>query len=176
VVDGSGEVVARGRNRIFEESAPSGEIAGSFIAHAELNALGRLPARDGRPYEDHVLYTTLEPCALCVGAAMMVVVGGIRFASADHYGGGTALRLENPHTLRSPLVLEGPLDGGPGQLGELFHVAHFLWRKPEGVVISSHRERNPELVELAERLDLMGAARDGANFDDVVALVASGRA
>ncbi len=43
VADASGEIVARGRNRIFEEEAPPGQLAGTYLAHAELNALAGLP-------------------------------------------------------------------------------------------------------------------------------------
>jgi tRNA(Arg) A34 adenosine deaminase TadA len=175
VADGAGEIVARGRNRIFEDTAPPGQLAGSYLAHAELNALAGLPmlgARDGRgPFDGHTLYTTLEPCALCVGAALMMMVGQVRFASADHYGGGRELRLENPHTARLPLVLSGPLDGRLGELGELLHVAFFLWRRPNGRVVAVHRERNTGLVQLAETLDLMSAAQAGASLDDAIELV-----
>lgn len=175
VVDGSGEIVTQGRNRIFEDSAPPGQLAGSYLAHAELNALTGLPllaVRDGRgPFENHTLYTTLEPCALCVGAALMMMVGEVRFASADHYGGGRELRLENPHTARLPLVLTGPLEGLLGELGELLHVAHFAWRRLDGRVIAVYREQNPRLVQLAEALDLMAAAKAGASLDDALALV-----
>jgi tRNA(adenine34) deaminase len=179
VVDGTGEIVARGRNRIFEESAPPGQLAGSYLAHAELNALTGLPllgVRDGRgPFDDHTLYTTLEPCALCVGAALMMMVGEVRFASADHYGGGRGLRLENPHTARLPLVITGPLEGRLGELGELLHVAHFVWRRPDGRVIAVYREQHPRLVQVAEALDLMAAAQAGAGLDDAIELVASAR-
>jgi tRNA(adenine34) deaminase len=180
VADSSGAIVARGRNRIFDQSAPAGQLAGSYIAHAELNALAGLPAvpsRDGHgPYAGHTLYTTLEPCALCVGAALMVMIGEVRFASRDHYGGSAGFSLENPHTARLPLALHGPLDGLLGDLGELLHVAHFLWRKPESHVVAAHWERNTGLVELAERIDLTAAARAGASFDDAMQLVASARA
>jgi tRNA(adenine34) deaminase len=169
VADEAGGVVARGRNRIFEDEAPRGQLAGSFLAHAELNALACLDPV--RRYGGHVLYTTLEPCVLCVGAAIMVMVGAVRFASNDVYGGGSHLRLENPHTARQPLVVEGPLDGLVGELGELLHVAHFLWRKPDSIVVEAHRERSPRIVELAERVDLMQAARDGATLDDAIGLV-----
>src|SRR5687767_519310 len=85
VTDGSGEIVARGRNRIFEDSAPPRQIAGSWLAHAELNALAELPALravGGRSaFEGHTLYATLEPCALCMGAALMMMVGEVRFSS-----------------------------------------------------------------------------------------------
>ncbi len=169
VVGEGGEVVAQGRNRIFERDAPHGQLADSFLAHAELNALAGLdPARR---YGDHVLYTTLEPCALCVGAAIMVMVGRVRYASNDVYAGGSELRLQNPHTARQPLAVEGPLEGIVGDLGELLHMAHFLWRKPDSVVVEVHRERSPRIVELAERVDLMAAAQDGATLDDAITLV-----
>jgi tRNA(Arg) A34 adenosine deaminase TadA len=180
VADTSGQIVARGRNRIFDEEAPPGELAGTYLAHAELNALAGLPlerARDGRgPFDEHVLYTTLEPCALCVGAALMMMVGEVRYASADHYGGGRELRLENPHTARRPLVVTGPLDGLPGELGELLHVAHFVWRRPDGMVMAVYRERNPALVELAQKLNLMSAARAGASLEVAIELVRRERA
>jgi tRNA(adenine34) deaminase len=179
VADASGDIVARGRNRIFDETAPAGQLAGSYIAHAELNALAGLPlvrARDGRgPFDEHVLYTTLEPCALCMGAALMVMVGEIRFASLDRYGGGKELRLENPHTARLPLVLSGPLDGLLGELGELLHLAHFVWRRPDGHVLTVYREHHAALVELAETLDLMAAAQAGASLDDALGLVEHAR-
>jgi tRNA(adenine34) deaminase len=169
VADEDGVIVARGRNRIFEGEAPRGQLAGSFLAHAELNALAGL--EPVRRYGGHVLYTTLEPCALCVGAAIMVMVGGLRFASKDVYAGGSRLSLKNPHTARQPLAVEGPLDGTVGDLGELLHVAHFLWRRPDSIVVDVHRDRSPRIVETAERVDLMSAARNGATLDDAIALV-----
>jgi tRNA(Arg) A34 adenosine deaminase TadA len=179
VADPFGAIVARGRNRIFEETAPPGQLAGTYIAHAELNALAALPshpAREGHgPYDRHTLYTTLEPCALCIGAALMVMIGEVRYASTDRYGGGRGFQLENPHTARLPLVIEGPLDGLLGDLGELLHLAHFLWRKPDSHVLAAYRERSPELVELAKTLDLMAAARDGGTIDDAVSLLGAQR-
>jgi tRNA(adenine34) deaminase len=179
VADASGQIVARGRNRIFEQTAPPGQLAGNYIAHAELNALAGLPlvgARRGRgPFEGHALYTTLEPCALCMGAALMMMVGEVRFASLDRYGGGKELRLENPHTARLPLQLSGPLDGLLGDLGELLHLAHFVWRRPDGHVLTTYREHSPELVELAETLDLKAAADEEATLDDAIELVERAR-
>lgn len=55
-----GEIVAEGRNRIFEGRAPAGELAGTRLAHAEVNALAHLDL--SRRWEDHTLYTSLEPC------------------------------------------------------------------------------------------------------------------
>ena len=72
VTDAEGTVVATGRNRVFESAAPAPQIAGSRLAHAEVNALAQLSPR--RRYEDHHLVVTLEPCTLCTGALAMSAV------------------------------------------------------------------------------------------------------
>src|SRR5207248_3017772 len=65
VVDETGAVVARGRNRIFDR--PSGrELGASRLAHAEINALLALTSE--RTYEGWTLYSALEPCHLCLPA------------------------------------------------------------------------------------------------------------
>ena len=70
VVDG--EIIGRGHNRRVQD--------GSVILHAEMDALedaGRLPAS---VYARATLYSTLSPCDMCSGAALLygiprVVVG-----------------------------------------------------------------------------------------------------
>jgi cytosine deaminase len=70
VIDG--RVVGRGHNRRVQK--------GSAILHAEMDALenaGRLKARD---YRRAVLYSTLSPCDMCSGTALLygiprIVVG-----------------------------------------------------------------------------------------------------
>ena len=67
-----GAVLGRGHNRRVQK--------GSVILHAEMDALenaGRMPAAI---YRESVLYTTLSPCPMCVGAILLygiprVVIG-----------------------------------------------------------------------------------------------------
>jgi len=59
VVAGSdGSIVAHGRNRIFDRPH-SGQLAGTRLAHAEINALLGLSAE--RIYPELTLYSALEP-------------------------------------------------------------------------------------------------------------------
>jgi tRNA(Arg) A34 adenosine deaminase TadA len=81
VTDADGTVLARGRNRITESSAPEGQIFGSRVAHAEINALVQLGM--GRRYFDCTLWTTLEPCAQCIAAAWISTIGRVEFAAPD---------------------------------------------------------------------------------------------
>ncbi|HKX74733.1 MAG TPA: nucleoside deaminase [Acidimicrobiia bacterium] len=67
-----GEVIGRGHNRRVQ--------MGSVVLHAEMDALenaGRLPAST---YQQATLYSTLSPCDMCSGAALLygiprIVVG-----------------------------------------------------------------------------------------------------
>src|SRR5512135_1232778 len=61
VIDG--KIVGRGHNRRIQNGSPT--------LHAEIDAIenaGRLSAAD---YQRAVLYTTLSPCEMCTGAALL---------------------------------------------------------------------------------------------------------
>jgi tRNA(Arg) A34 adenosine deaminase TadA len=74
LVDRAGAVVAAGRGRRYEAMAPPGQLAGTHIAHAEVNALAQLSAQ--RHWADTLLLTSLEPCVMCHGAAIQSAVAG----------------------------------------------------------------------------------------------------
>src|SRR5919112_4197214 len=80
VVDPGGDLVTQGRSRSNEPTGPSGQLAGTSLAHAEVNALAGLAPGD---YWSHVLYTTLEPCLLCTAALTHAHVGAVRYAASD---------------------------------------------------------------------------------------------
>jgi tRNA(Arg) A34 adenosine deaminase TadA len=97
VADAGGVIVARGRNRIFEP--PGHGLSGSRLAHAEVDALAQLPTT--ARYRDHVLYSTLEPCLLCVAATLIATVGRIEYAATDPVGGGCLGTIDTVHWRRS---------------------------------------------------------------------------
>ena len=148
LVDGSGNPVAEGRNRVYEAEAAAPQIARSLLAHAEVNALVGLDPE--RRYEDHVLYTSLEPCVLCVGATVMATVGRIRYAGADPYGGGQVG--SNPHVERVPLQLEGPREDAFGVLASALLPAFYLRRNPRGAVVAAYEQHMPDRLAIARRL------------------------
>src|SRR5262249_43287131 len=145
---------------MFATSAPPGEIFGSRVAHAEINALVQLGAE--RRYFDCTLWTTLEPCAQCIGAAWLSTIGRVSFASSDVYGGASKLierQIEAADSARSfHMDVDGPLEGPPAVFSELLQVAFFLDRDPAHHVLETFRERRPQVVALAERLELRHAA------------------
>ncbi len=75
-----GEVIGRGHNRRVQK--------GSSILHAEMDCLenaGRLTASD---YARATLYTTLSPCDMCTGAALLYRIPRIVIGENETFLGG----------------------------------------------------------------------------------------
>lgn len=80
VVVCGGEVVARRHNER--------ELTGDPTAHAEVLALRDAAARLGRwRLDDATLVVTLEPCAMCAGAAVNARIGQVVFGAYDPKAG-----------------------------------------------------------------------------------------
>ena len=149
LVDPSGAIVSRGRNRLNDDSAPTGQISGSFIAHAEINTLAALPPGD---YSGHVLYSTLEPCFLCTAALRHSHVGAVRFAAPDPvWRGVERLRELNQAMARRLPRREGPASGPLEDLGAVLHLISAVERGITSV-IESHEATMPDIVRLSRRL------------------------
>src|SRR5919201_3202607 len=143
VTDADDQVLALGRNRMYSTSAPTGQIFGSRVAHAEINALVQLGTE--RRYFDCTLWTTLEPCAQCIGAAWLSTIGRVVFAATDVYGGASKLierQIEAADSARNfHMEVDGPLTGPPGVFSELLHVAFFVGVDPAHHVANTFRDR-----------------------------------
>lgn len=169
VVTRGGEILARGRNRMFDpEPPPAGQVGETRIAHAEMNALAQLGTDDRFP--DAVLWSTLEPCPMCIGATWLATIGTVRYAGDDAYGGASRLieaQLERIDRARGdPLEVEGPLPGPFGVLGAFLHVEWFLRTRPQHRVTEALRAHEPDLVALAGRVSLY--ERRGAPLEEAL--------
>src|ERR1700687_4478208 len=80
IVDEEGVIVAQGRARSMEPPGAPGQLAGATVAHAEINALGQLPAG---LHPAHTVHTTLEPCVMCAGALVIAGIASVQYAGAD---------------------------------------------------------------------------------------------
>jgi tRNA(adenine34) deaminase len=75
VVVVAGEIVSRGRSRQNERR--------SQLAHAELEALQKGGEGVWERYAEAVLFTTVEPCPLCLGAVVMADVPHVVYGVHD---------------------------------------------------------------------------------------------
>jgi creatinine deaminase len=90
VIDGT--IVGRGHNRRVQQ--------GSAVLHAEMDCLERAGRLQGADYRRSTLYSTLSPCDMCSGAALLygiphIVIGENRtFRGAEDYLRSRGVRLE----------------------------------------------------------------------------------
>jgi tRNA(Arg) A34 adenosine deaminase TadA len=150
VVDGSGAPVGQARSTRHEDIRVPGQLAGTRIAHAEVNALAQPPMGS---FRDHVLYTNVEPCCLCMGAALQTGVGAVHYGWRDHYGGtATTMVVRNPQLDRRPVEVIEPADERVEAVTGLLMTCHYYYRRPgHGPVGVPWREQTPELISLAAR-------------------------
>lgn len=119
VIDG--QIVGRGHNRRVQQ--------GSAILHAEMDAIenaGRLRASD---YRRSVLYSTLSPCDMCSGTALLyriprIVIGENRtFCGPEDYVRSRGVTLEIADDAECVRLMEEFIQSRPN-----------LWNEDIGVV------------------------------------------
>lgn len=160
VTDASGAIVARGRSRWFEPTAPSGQPANTHLAHGEVNALAGLPPGN---YQDHTLYTTLEPCLLCTAATIHAHVGAVKYAATDPLWEGLRRLPElNQHIARRWPHWEGPLPGPLGDWALLIAMVWHLEREPKSVVVPAYEGAMSDALAIARRALAAGIPAKGA--------------
>lgn len=146
LVDANGEKVRSGRNRSNEKAGPAGHVVGSYIAHAEINALATLPPGD---YSDYSLYTTLEPCFLCTAALRHSHVGLVRFAAPDPmWQGIERLPHLNDQMARRWTDRDGPLGGHLQTWAALLPLVSAVERGVRSVQ-QCHAATMPQVLSLA---------------------------
>lgn len=161
----TGEALAEGRNRMGERGQGVNVLAGTLLAHAEMNALAQLT---GGRHERVTLYTSLEPCLLCAGAIGLLRVPRVRYAASDplfadlwdHFGRHPELATRRPDQ-------QGPLTGPVADFARLlplsflaFLGAPVLERYPSGDVAAAQ--------VLIEDGTLLTCAKDGASVAEAL--------
>jgi tRNA(adenine34) deaminase len=74
-------IIAEGANAIFSPELSAGR-------HAEMEALSTIPVDLRARGPEMTLYSTLEPCLMCLSAILLHRIGRVIYGSADPYGGG----------------------------------------------------------------------------------------
>ena len=142
VVDLSGTIAAEGRNRIFNsEAPPTGQLARSWLAHAELNAIAQIEAKWLTQSEGWAVYPTLEPCPMCAGATIVAFRGHITLgcASGDLGVGGLQVQTETGSGSRRQCQIE-KLSGPLAVFAELLHAVYEVEARPTSRQALYYRE------------------------------------
>lgn len=158
VVGPEGAIVTRGRNRIGETARDPGLMTHSKLAHAEMNALYAMPLDGPLDPRACAIYTTTEPCPLCMGAIYMLGVRRIYYASRDPHAGSTNLLGTTPYLSYKPVRAFAPDHADLETLLVALHTEFIIRRFSAAgqVVIDAGRAVLPDAVALGERLAASG--------------------
>lgn len=171
VVTRGTDVVATGRNRLAETDPGDDLLAGTSLAHAEINALAKLPwGSDPAGLE---LWTTLQPCLQCIGAIRLSPVGMVHVLAPDPlFRGVERARDLNPFIASKwPEILQHEVEEW-SVLSLLLqtHVAAF-WQ----VTVPGWNEALPSIAGLAAELvgtgELLDLVAQQAEVSDVVSVL-----
>jgi len=107
-----GAAVVRGDD-VVSSAGNERELAQDPTAHAEVLALRAAGRAVGSWHlEGCILYVTLEPCAMCAGAAVLSRIGGVAFGAGDPkagFAGSLGNLLQDPRLNHRVEVTSGVL-------------------------------------------------------------------
>ncbi|MCH7472818.1 nucleoside deaminase [bacterium] len=116
VVVHAGEVAGAGSNRTRRDC--------SVAAHAEIVALIEAERKAGDfRLDDAVMYVTVEPCLMCLGAMQQARIGRVVYGAAEPKSGalGGRFDLRGHEALRKLKIVSGVLaEDAAGLMGEFF--------------------------------------------------------
>ena len=166
VVTNGDTVVATGRSRVFDEPDGSAPLAGTWMAHAEMNALALL-GRDAR--EGHTLYTTFEPCVMCAATIRMYRLPKVVYAATDPVWDGMEDLFRDLESIARGLPDRERLGGPWGAFAHLLHLSWLADHAPDHV-LEAHSTMTPQYLDVATRVagnrDLRRLASNGAGVLD----------
>lgn len=84
-------------NRVVGRGSSTRATTGCHIAHAELNALFSCSSYLREHHDECVVYSTVEPCPMCLGAIVMSDIPHVVFGAFDYRAGATHMLQHVPY-------------------------------------------------------------------------------
>jgi tRNA(Arg) A34 adenosine deaminase TadA len=166
VTNAEGAVIAVGQNRMLDPPG-SGRLAGTLMAHAEMDALADLALGE---YGGYALYTTYEPCFMCAATIIGTYhIPKVFFAAYDPYWPGLFDAFGQHPAIARWLPEREHLGGPYGALAQVLHLTWILRYAP--ATHEAHQDFAPAHLALAhdllQRDALQHLEQDGAGPADV---------
>lgn len=171
VIDPYGVIAAQAHNRIFDAAdPPRRQLAGSWLAHAELNAIAQIDAERSKAAEGWAVYSTWEPCPLCAGAITVAFRGRITvgYACRDPISSGLRVLTETAIGRRRQWQVQQL--GGPFAIfAELLLAVYCVETSPTSLTAARYRQP-PWGPTIEAAGDVLAKGRDrGEAVEEVVA-------
>ncbi|MCL2187164.1 MAG: nucleoside deaminase [Defluviitaleaceae bacterium] len=156
IADTAGNIVSTGRNQIFEKT-----FTNRKMAHAEMLALINLEYEAHPDIRQYTMYTTTEPCPMCMGTIVMSDVRKVRIAMADPWAGATDMCKHLPYVAskNTDIIFEG----GTAEAITAILAAHMELEIDNGAplnpVAARLKEHQPKAFAVGEKLYAQGTLR-----------------
>jgi len=121
ITNADNEILAAGSNQLRDNRNSHNKIFLSTIAHAEMNAIHNLGIT-GMTGRDFTLYTTVEPCPMCMGAIALSRIKKVVIASKDPYAGSAKWADANQYIKGKNIRISFE----EGYYNKLFFALHYL--------------------------------------------------
>jgi tRNA(adenine34) deaminase len=160
IVDSEGNIIAKGRNRIFDEVSKN-PLAGTYMAHAEMTAMITLKEKEHPDIKKYTLYSTMEPCPMCFGTMVMMGIRNLRYAARDGFAGATEINEKMDYIRNKKINIV--MHGSELEVFQICLQASFeCIRKHDRIeeILDSWRAYCSEGVDLAKRLNEEGYFKD----------------
>ncbi|GAB4430378.1 MAG: tRNA adenosine(34) deaminase TadA [Anaerolineales bacterium] len=109
------EIIAEGQNRLWIPVVNPSQ-------HAEIDAIQKVPPALWKRAREMTLYTTLEPCLMCLSTILLHHIGRVLYGANDPRGGALCAIGHMPPSFEQfykELIVEGP--AMPEECDILFH-------------------------------------------------------
>lgn len=145
ITDSSGNIIIAGRNETGER-----RIRNKRTAHAEMYCVRNLDIEKYPDIGQYHLYTTMEPCPMCMGTIAMGGIRKLHVAAKDKYCG--ALHYVDFDPYMQSKNMEIHLEEGEMQAVQLAQQGYYELKRYQGVrsnVLIQFEKSCPEAVEAA---------------------------
>lgn len=149
VFDKNGTLLVKDHNRSGDS-----QTLNPATAHAEANVLRNLDCRRGLKVRDVVLYTSMEPCPMCIGTVVMSNIKHLHCGAHDRWCGALHLLDTDPYMRSQRIEITEPAEDT-----EFFqmvlsscHELKYIRRGGSPAVLDCFRISSAPAVEAAEKL------------------------
>lgn len=147
ILDDDGNILSTGRNLMGENQVPNHRTA-----HAEAQCVRNLDTSRYQDYDRYHLYTTMEPCPMCLGTIVMGGIRSIHTAALDSYCGALHYLEEDPYLKGKAVRVQMSLPEA-AQVQIVMQTYHEYRRYAcASAVLNAFAKRYPREVELGGRL------------------------
>jgi tRNA(adenine34) deaminase len=173
ITDRAGNVLAVGHNRMAQPNLEMPYLHNSRLAHAEMNAMLHLASRmqnESEPAKlevrELILWTTTEPCPLCISAAVMMNLRTLKYAAREPWAGSLEILEANRYLASKKVKVQHPENTVFETILVALHTEMELRESNdlEHPILKCCTEFTPRAVELGKRLFLNGQLEQLRNF------------